>query len=115
MRTGASTRAAVGAHPVHPGDRARISGYGTGFCCGAERLALHGASTGRALNEPVHGTHADDDELPPDSELLPAAEAYAAPAPEDREAAAIAENVLRAVERSIRTHDRSIPQRALEL
>jgi len=30
---------------------------------------------GRALNELVHGAHAAEDELPPDSELLPALEA----------------------------------------
>jgi hypothetical protein len=30
---------------------------------------------GRALNELVHGAHANEDELPPDSELLPALEA----------------------------------------
>jgi hypothetical protein len=33
---------------------------------------------GRALNELVHGAHADEDELPPDSELLPALEAVEA-------------------------------------
>ncbi len=33
---------------------------------------------GRALNELVHGAHAAEDELPPDSELLPALEAVEA-------------------------------------
>lgn len=33
---------------------------------------------GRALNELVHGAHADEDELPPDAELLPALEAVEA-------------------------------------
>jgi hypothetical protein len=33
---------------------------------------------GRALNDLTHGAHADDDELPPDSEVLPALESVEA-------------------------------------